>query len=142
MKQETVRRLVSLMKTKTQLERFNYEEVKHRNQAALQNADALRKEAMATHQIQPSESGAMLYQQHEKHVTRLFANAKSEKQYADSLIDLMGERRVKVKAALQREIALEEVKKRLDNEYRQSRNKREETQHELVRSMKTIRREA
>jgi len=137
-KQKTISRLVSLMKTKTQLERFNYEEVKQRNLAALQNAATLRKEALTMPEILPSESGAMIFKQHEKHVTRLLETAKLKKQYADSLIDVMGERRQMVKAALQREMALKEMARKLEEERRQSRNKREEAQHEHVRSMKSL----
>ncbi len=138
MKQETVNHLASLMKTKTQLERFNYEEVKQRNLDALQNAAALRKEALTRPEIPPSESGAMLFQQHEKHVTRLLEDAKLKKQYADSLIDVMGQRRQMVKIALQREIALKDMARKLEEEHRKSRNKREEAQHEHVRSMKSL----
>jgi len=141
-KQETVHKLASLMKTKTQLERFQYEEVKQHNMSALQEAAKLRGQALTMPQAMPENSGAMVFQQHEKNVTRLLDHAKSKKQYADSLVDLMDERRQMVKAALQREIALEEIANRLKEEQRISRNKREEAQHEHVRSMKTIRRKA
>jgi hypothetical protein len=136
MKRDTAIQLMSLLKAKTQLERFSYEDIRQQNLTALQKASSLRKQATAKPEHQPADSKATLYQHNENHISRLLSSSRIEKQRADSMIDTMIERRNKVQAALQRELALKEMAARLEEEHRKKRNKQEEGQHEHLRAIK------
>ena len=138
MNRKTASQLTLLLKAKTQLERFQYEDIKKQHSAAIQNAAALHEEAIRSSPVEHKDGNAAVYQLNEKHVSHLLKNSKTEQSRADSMLDALNENLSNVKNALQRELALKEMSKKLETEYRAIRNKQEESQHEHVRSLKPI----
>ena len=138
MKRSAVDRLLPLMKARTQLAKIGFEGLARQRNELLQQAAMLRAQAMKPSSEGEPDTNVCALAHGDKRAARLLAIAKADRSKAQGLADAVSARRKTVETALQRETALEEIVKNLDEEDRKSKNHREETQHELIRTLRSL----
>lgn len=141
MKRKIAKQLLPLLKAKTQIERYAYEEIAAENQRARDQAEALRAEAMAARNDQATELMAGYYAQNEKHMDRALDHSRIQDERAENLVGPMNAKRKDVQSSFQRELALKKITAALDEEHRKDKNKAEERQHEMIRALRGAQKE-
>ena len=135
MKRKTANQLSPLLKAKTQIERYAFEEIKAEKKRALDRARDLQSAALAAREDPNSDVMAGYFTQNEKHITHALARSKSELERAESMAEPLAQKRKVLQSALQKELALKKIAAALDVSHRKARNKTEERQHELIRAL-------
>lgn len=133
--------LLSLMKAKTQAEQYAYEGLKRQHAIVRERSAQLRKEATTPPTTEPGEFSADFYKQDAARVAHLLAQAKRFQQQAEELEGELTVKRQRLEKALQRELALAKLIEAFQIKARKDFNKNEESQHELVRTVRKLQQE-
>lgn len=139
MKRGKLGKLLPLIKAKTQLEKFVFEQIRCEQDSLLQRAAMLRKTAMQPMVAGRAEKSSVSFLAHgERHASQRLGQARMARLDADKLSDAAAAQRDKVVIALQREHALAQLALSFEKQQRTAQNKREEGRHEGLQIVRAL----
>ena len=140
MKKQTISKLATLMKVKTQIEKQRYNVVRRRREDALAQADDLKARALAMTPDGVSKASPGDMAQNERYVSRLFTSAQEKRRSADRLESDIATERSRVRDALKRELVSEDLRRQAEARALKARNETEERQRDPSGLIKAHRR--
>ena len=133
MNKKTAARLLGLMEVKTQVEKTGYAVLAQQQQAALDEADALKRSASEAALGAADGRASAALKQAAAYSARLYADARRKHQDGHALEIKKQQQRAQVHTALQREIAAEHLLTAAERRDRKRRENAEEASRELTR---------
>lgn len=133
MNKKTAARLLGLMEVKTQVEKTGYALLAQQQQAALDEAAALKRSASEAALGAADGRASTALKQAAAYSARLYADARRKHQDGHALEIKKQQQRAQVHTALQREIAAEHLLTAAESKDRKRRENAEEASRELTR---------
>ncbi len=136
MKPKTAEQLLALMKAKTRIQKYAFEDAKRQSEEKFERADALRKAALSLPASEET-SPADLMNAARFSGTRL-AEARKARIEAANMTPLIEKRRRQIHQALKRELGMAGLSSRIETAARKAEAGAEEDRLESVRSLRVI----
>lgn len=135
MKQNEAQQLLSLMAAKTEIEQYAYGDLKRREAALHDLADMLRRQATVCGK-HAGETAASVMKQDAARTVHMMERAKECEDKAREMAPELYESRQRLEQALQRELAIKKLSTVLADKARKKAEAAEESQRELLRTVK------
>ena len=136
MKKQTISKLATLMKVKTQVEKQRYDAVKRRREETLAEAAELKARALAAQPDAVSETSPSDMAHTERYVSRLLTSAQEKRRNAGRLDRDVEAERARVRDALKRELVSENLRRQAEARVLKARNEAEERQRDPSQLLK------
>lgn len=130
MKKQTISKLATLMKVKTQVEKQRYDAVKRRREETLAEAAELKARALAAKPDTVADASPSDMAHTERYVSHLLTSAQEKRRNAGRLDRDVEAERTRVRDALKRELVSENLRRQAEARILKARNEAEERQRD------------